>query len=146
MKKEEEISRSLVINFRGDIKAVAALVAFYDRLGFPPKSKSAIIRMTVSDFADLLIQQGKVEAFRTFSEAYSFLSQRNLIDDRKGRIGRMKEMAQESITLDAVELERDERLLPDNIMEIAADPETLKRGEELHETTREEEGGDTNDS
>lgn len=139
----EEKTTSYVLAFRGDIRDIATLVHIYeDRYNIRVRSKSTIVRYAVEDYVGLLCRNLKIGKFKTVHEAKAFLSQRNLLEFSKSRSHLHTAMQDESKSLDAVDLERDERLLPDNILDYVNDPETIKRAEELHQ---EKKGGDDAD-
>jgi hypothetical protein len=130
--KEKGIPKTLAMNFRGDIRDIATLVAIYeDRLGFRLASKSAIVRLALMDYTKVLARSLGVDVFENTEDAYKFLRQRNLIATKDARTTRMKKIIEENVLVEEGELSRDERALPVEVEELIKDPETAKRAEEL---------------
>lgn len=132
MNKEKAIPRTLAMNFRGDIRDIATLVSIYeDRLGFRIPSKSAIIRLALSDYVSVLSSSLKEKKFESTTEAYRFLRQRHLISLEDSKVGLMKEIIKENVVIEEDELQAEPRVISPEVERMMKDPKTVKRAEEL---------------
>ena len=98
-------------NFRGDIKALAALAEFYNSLLLAgkatkrPGSKGALARWSIEDFAEVLQEQGKAPVFHSTDEALQALLKLGYVDlqSRGGRKALVDSITLEDINLDTTD-------------------------------------------
>jgi len=123
---------SYVLAFRGDIRDVATLVRIYeDHFGMRLNNKSTVIRYAITDYTGLLSRNFKVEKFKTAHEAKAFLAQRGLLETDRSRLRTAKAMALESVELDESDINPSDAIIPEDVLNLAHDPEVKKRADEL---------------
>ena len=130
--QETEVKRTLVMNFRGDLRDIALLVAVYEDIyKHRITSKSSAVRMAVADYASILRKKYNEELpiakdFNSTHYAEQFLIQRGLLrasDLEDGKQNRVDAISLELVDSPAVDLTELEKKL--------SDPDVVKRAEEL---------------
>ena len=124
--------KTLTLNFRGDVRDIALLVAVYEDIHHKRiVSKATVIRLAISDYAALLTKKYAdtipiAKEFKSTNDAIQFLRQRGLMQDKDFKENKKERV--DAINLDLLD-ELDERVL--NTSKLEQSPDVVKRAGEL---------------
>lgn len=96
MKQDSEIPRTVVINFRGDVRDLATLLGCFNSLGIPVHSKGGVVRLGVAMAASLLSEKCGIKPLESTAAAMDYLKRHNFLYCDRGAMNRARQLLMES--------------------------------------------------